>query len=839
MAPSGTGGYSSPKRSNSRRFNDDPGAYVIETTGPKEKLPRPPARLTPEVVYGDVPQKDPSASPTRSPASGGNSANVAEPPEKCAAKQFLWPTVESVMLRPSEVASVGSLPLAAICAPFADGADSASLAVSDSGSDGPLRCPRCKSYANPHFRWSQRSHGKFQCNMCMHHLTVPDAMLEELDRAGQSADEEHHPELVFGSVDFTAPPGADVDRPTTPLVPAVIFLLEATAHAYLSGLFVSALTAIESLMDDPDSHLRRRVCLLTFDEKVRFYAPTRTSRFRCIVVNSLLDEESSESPFVPMGANLFFADVGTEEAQADFRDFLQLLRQQATDTISAGGVMPPRDCLAGTALRTSVEVLRKVGGGDVMVFHASSPSVGMGAPLEPKLPKGTKAPQHANFYQETLRLCIAGGVAVNVVTAASNAGEPLDLETLQWLCWGTGGDVQHIPGFEPGYTPQLREFLSHWSGKMQGSAYGCIVKFRCSKGLQCTGLLAPWPAALSSNDKSAFELPRISADTSFAFDLRVDVDVETEDLSYCRREDRRKSHYIQVAVLYTNIKGQRLLRLHTTSIGIATTVRAVYQSASIGPMLTYVAKQAAVVGLNYCSGGSSGSTGQNAKSSRSSLTHPRDYVLNFLLEVINKRLHLLPLYILGIRKLMYSMMNDGHDTGREFLKRLMRMPVHSILAAIYPRVYPLGLSPIALDGGDGSALPSPPQPLPSPIAPMLESVTKGSHVAYVICNGLGAWLYRDPSGAAAIEDGGDAEASTAASTAATAQAVCAQLREVLEPSPQVMPLMEFTNVGVGDKESQEQKVFIATLFIEDEGFTEMSYVDWVQYLAEKVVRMCE
>jgi len=869
-----SGGYNSPAKRGAgyRRYNDDPGCFIIDGAAAREKFPRPPGLLSPDVVYSDAPARDGNTSPKK-----GESSTPGEV-DKSAARSFLWNTLDAVLMKPNEVATNFPIPLASICTPFSDGADSGSLPISDPGEEDPLRCPRCRCYANPFFKWSQRDQHKLQCNMCTHHMEVPKAYLEDLDRAGNTADEERHPELSCGSVDYLAPEHLDLDRPAGPSSPAVVFLLEASADSIASGVYSSSLMAIEQMLGDPDSLLRRRVCFITFDDCVQLFAPTRSGRFRRIAIRCMDD------PFVPVSAHSLFVDVGDDDWRADLQDLLLLLQQDEPECQSSSpGGSPPaspsrgsrsqspsaspsrsqsrshpggtasRCNVAGNALRVAVDILTQVGGGDVQLMLATSPSAGLGAPVLPVMPEKSTVPQNAPFFSETLSTCLKGGIAVNVVTAPS-FGVQMDLETLQWLSWRTGGDTLHLPSFTPeshGY--RMLEHLRHWAGKMQGSAYSCVVKIRCSKGLTCGGLLAPWPAATGSTDGSAFELPRISADTSFIFDIKPELEAESEeDYYYNRREPAKRFHYVQLAVLYTNVRGERMLRLHTTSISIVANVRSVFASASIGPLMTYLVKKAASAALDP---------------KLSAKVAPKDAMLEFVLAtcamyqrhcynaeigsksiVITKRLNLLPLYVLGARKLFYSIMGTG-DTGNEFFRKLMRMPVHSILAALYPRIYPVDIPEQLSDGEsvmEGSSRsplkipvekrapssPSSSSSLPAPLAPMHDSVTKMAWPAYMITNGFGAWMYRSPNGPFAhIETQAEAERVKAA-----ADGVCNQVREALEPSPMYLPMTEITNLSTAAEEPREQKIFIATLFIEDEGFTEHSYPDWIQFLQSQLQR---
>eukprot|EP00408_Alexandrium_pacificum_P015796 CAMPEP_0171183960 /NCGR_PEP_ID=MMETSP0790-20130122/15547_1 /TAXON_ID=2925 /ORGANISM="Alexandrium catenella, Strain OF101" /LENGTH=429 /DNA_ID=CAMNT_0011648951 /DNA_START=1 /DNA_END=1290 /DNA_ORIENTATION=- len=428
-----------------------------------------------------------------------------------------------------------------------------------------------------------------------------------------------------------------------------------------------------------------------------------------------------------------------------------------------------------------------------------------------------------------LELCRRGGVAVNVITAPA-PGVQLDTATLQWLPWRTGGDVLHIPTFDETCSSQLADSLRHWITQMQGSAYDCVVKLRCSKGLSCKSLLAPWKAAASSPDQSAFEIPRLSPDSSMTFVLEPETEEEDEDTFYTRR-DHRKQLYIQAAVLYTNTHGERLLRVHTTAVGVVTTVRALYQSVSVAPLITFIFKQAISVCLDQKQG---------------SKILPRDMLLEFCLQVLavyrrhchsmeidgptlvtSRRLSMLPLYILSARKLLYFIMNSPEHQGNtdEHLRRLCRMPVHSVMAALYPRVYPL---PAAVhEGAD----------LPYQCYTLQEQVTMGTSPAYLITNGFGAWFYE-------VEGSGSPKKIPRAALRRNAEVLCQRLQEAMEPSPVWMPLKDLPRLNGsatpgGDDLSWQDQVLLSTLFVEDEGVTEMSYADWIQFLYTQVLQMVD
>jgi len=602
-----------------------------------------------------------------------------------------------------------------------------------------------------------------------------------------------------------------------------------------SGLFHSSLNAIEQMLEvqeGEESKIRRRVALVTFSEVVYFHELTKSGGFRTVAMSDL------EDPFVPLSPQAIFVDIGDESGRDCVRALLQHLQAATEPEPDNVGRLRESCSVAGTALRACVEAVGLTGGGDVCIFHASTPSAGIGAIL-PTAPEGSKDIQDATFYEETLSLCFKGGVAVSAVIAPAS-GVKLDLQTLQWLTWRTGGDVLHLPNFtSETCSYSLAKHLKHWAAKMQASAYGCVFKLRCSKGLQCTSLVAPWPAASSSSDSSAFELPRLTPDASFALTLLPEFDQDGEDDVARRRDDRKKQLFVQTAILYTNGEGERLLRIHTTLITVVYSVRALYQSVSVAPMIALMLKQAAALALDR---------------KKASKVLPKDQLLNQCLQilatyrrhcytsdigaqslVVSKNLSLFPLFVLAARKLLYSF-NHEKDHADENLMRILRMPIHSLIVALYPRAHALPVpSATELNAGDEfDAVSNDAQNLASALAtpcPVLqEHVAKGPSPAYIIANGFHAYLLRTESGASVEQQASGAIADLAVKA-------CEQIQEQLHPSASPMALSELPIVSDTADNSWQEKVRLATLFVEDEGATEMSYPDWVEFLQGHIMHM--
>lgn len=794
--------YSSPRRN--RRTYTDSSSFAIDPNGHREKLPRPNPSLL--EIY-ELEAEDAPATPKKAVSS-----ESVVGMDKSAPHQYLWPTAECVFLRHATVSS--PIPFGVVCTPFADSADSTSLPLSNLGLEEAIRCFRCRSYINPFWKKVYKEPTRMSCNMCGHTMDLPKTFLADMERAGQCSDMDNHPELSYGSVDFTQPKKAG----ELPRQFATAFVVDTSARAVSTGFTIAALQGIiDALLETGSTVMRRRVCLVTFDDVVTFYPRTRSGRFRAVTMRDV------DAPFLPVSPSALMVDVDDPLERQSLLSLLETLQQEP----SAGQQpLPPGaepQVAGGAALRASLEAIAGSGGGDVVMLHGSCPNSGVGA-LEANAKKGL---QQAAFYEGMLEVCRKSTVAVSCVTS----GADLDTATLQWLSWRTGGDVLHFPAFNAACQTQLSGTLHHFLLQMQGSAYGCMFKLRCSKNLACKSMIAPWPAAASSTDQSHFELPRLTPDSCASFVLEPDNEPENdEDMNWGRRDTRRQL-FVQAAVLYSNTHGERLLRVHTMVAGVASTIKGVCQSVSITPLIVLMLKQAVMAWLDPKSG---------------SKVLPRDGLLTFCLQVLaiyrrsshisesgrpalilSKRLCLLPLYVLAARKLLYYITDSPDNRGceEEQLRRLLRMPVHSIMAALYPRVYPL---PAATEDGD----------LPQPCITLVDQVVQGGSPAYLITNGLGAWYYEAE---AATSPQSTDSPSSSIDLRQNALELSQMLQQVLTPSPVWMPLRDLPKLRGLSAESLpwQEQVLLSTLFIEDEGVTDMGYAEWIQFLHAHVLRMSE
>ncbi|CAK9010595.1 unnamed protein product [Durusdinium trenchii] len=219
-----------------------------------------------------------------------------------------------------------------------------------------------------------------------------------------------------------------------------------------------------------------------------------------------------------------------------------------------------------------------------------------------------------------------------------------------------------------------------------------------------------------------------------------------------------------------------------------------------------------------------------------------DMSANFGRHVTSRQLLLLPLYVLSARKLLYSLVGSKDGKAQtEALQRILRMPVHNIMLALYPRVYPLpGNTPEGVD-------------LPRHCPAAEEQVSRGPAPAYLVTNGFGMWYHQSGDRPELREAAGE---------------LAERIREVLQPVSDWIPLFDLPRLSVPLKTEEKimqeatpsgrprygsrtphiaavaksssehiswpEKVLLSSLFVEGTGVTEMSYSDWVLFLQEQL-----
>ncbi|KAF4664489.1 hypothetical protein FOL47_005100 [Perkinsus chesapeaki] len=482
-----------------------------------------------------------------------------------------------------------------IAQPFAElSNDEKDIPLINYAESGPMRCPRCRAYANPAFQWIGEAVtaaaallplsiqplraicGLVQIHQC------PVAGIR--DRA----------ELQYGSVDYVAP--SDYLRPdgsSTERPPGLCFVIDCSYHSVVSGMFHQVMASIRRLL--PYLPTMAEICLVLFDDVIHFYRLGMSTAEEFVVADI-------EEPFLPLHSDALFVNPHENE-----EGLLHLLDHLLHDVEST---KRPSSSCGAAALQVAVDGLAKHGGGTVLVFYGAYPDIGSGHLIHPKgIPNAneqTPASRRAllqtrnpELWSPILTKCISKAVSVDTFLGAPSAAEVNEavgnvsvagaasshLPTLCYLTVNTGGNTHIYRSFDVERDGEALHF-DIARAVTKAAAYGCVVQARVSRGLAIDRCLSRWSQTARlhpalADPRGGFLLPRIDCDAVFGFSL------------YLEEALQARYAYFQLAILHHNSEGIRLLRVHTLRLPVTTSLSGAFRSPDVESLTNLLARHAA------------------------------------------------------------------------------------------------------------------------------------------------------------------------------------------------------------------------------------------------------
>ncbi|KAJ1612721.1 SEC24C-like protein [Cryptosporidium canis] len=541
------------------------------------------------------------------------------------------------------------LPCAAIIQPFPllNDFEKPVPIVNSSSTIEPIRCLRCRAYANP-FTCVSQNGSQCLCNFCGHTFDIPTDYLRLLQsqvktQSYQSPtdDQNNYPEIYHGVVDYFAP--ASLGVTTTPELPCYCFLIEASSLAFqgnVTNLILYCLKHIftQLAQSSPDSN----VVLILYSREILLFPYQRLGEsskpsIKMCVISEIMD------PFIPCPLSEICVPV------AQGLEFLHELIDRIPSLILPHST-PHNAYFSAVSLAAQIFKARN-STGSIFSFVTSVPNIGFAAintketNVAPKSPprrtsKGMKPSLgfvsgylvHNIQQMDTIvQACRESNVSLDtfIVTQISDGAystadqhnqgmsspiggsnstvgtNPVPTSTLAYLSQHTGGKLHLFSEFPFGkiyrdiYQTLYNIFFVH------NVAYDCTFKLRCSRGIAVSKVYAPWTAGGPTPDLSAFQIPKLDSSTTIAFLLRHEENLE-----------QRKNVFLQAACLYTcKDKRQRMLRVLTISVPVTTSITTAFRYASIEPIINIYARMAA---HHIVSKGQRGFSGVSGSSSASS-----------------------------------------------------------------------------------------------------------------------------------------------------------------------------------------------------------------------------
>ncbi|KAF4733424.1 Protein transport protein Sec24D, variant 2, partial [Perkinsus olseni] len=376
-----------------------------------------------------------------------------------ASCRFLRSTTYTVPAQQSTAHSSG-ISLGIIAQPFAElSNDERDVPLINYGEAGPMRCPRCRAYANPAFQWIGGGE-ECICNFCNYVMEVPQIHQCPVPNMRE------RPELEFGSVDYVAP--SDYLRPdgsSTERPPGFCFVVDCGYCSVASGMFHQVIASIRTLLSYIPS--LAEICFIFFDDVIHFYRLNSAEVSEEIVVADVDD------PFLPIHASALF--VNPHSSEEAIESLLDLVIREVEST-----KRPSASC-GLAALQVAIEGLAMHGGGSVMIFYGTHPDIGIGSlrPSQGIIPSPLLA--------GTVFSRPAGSTAVSVDTFVAVPSSSVDnkdarLPTLCYLTANTGGNIHVYHSFSVEDDGEALHF-DIARAVTKAAAYGCVVQARASRGL--------------------------------------------------------------------------------------------------------------------------------------------------------------------------------------------------------------------------------------------------------------------------------------------------------------------------------------------------------------------
>ncbi|XP_061196580.1 protein transport protein Sec24C-like isoform X2 [Saccostrea echinata] len=538
------------------------------------------------------------------------------------------------------------------------------------GEIGPVRCKRCKAYMNPNMMFIDGGR-RFQCVFCGAATDVPAEYFAHLDHTGRRIDSYDRPELCLGSYEFVATKDY-CKNGTLPNAPAFIFMIDVSYNSIKSGLVhlicerlkEDVLVNLPKEVGQDESEIR--VGFVTYAKEIHFYnVKGNLAQPQMLVVSDLDDV------FVPL-LDGFLVKLSESEAVID--SLLSQIPQMFAESRETETVLGP-------VIQAGLDALKSADrSGKLYIFHTSLPIAEAPGKLKNRDDRkllGTEkektilTPQ-SNFYTKLGQECVTAGCSVDLFLFPNAY---IDIATISEVCRLTGGNIYKYSYFQADLDgDRFLEDLKH-NVKNQ-TAFDAILRVRASTGIRAVDFLGNFYMSNTTD----VELAAIDKEQAINVEIKHDDKLNEAD-----------GAYIQVAVLFTSVGGQRRLRIHNLSLNCCTQMADLFRNTELDTLINYMAKHAVKTGLN-----------SNPKQVREGVMNQVAQILACYRKncaspssvgqlILPESMKLLPLYANCVIK------SDALQGGSEIstddrsylMHKLNSMDVESTQVFFYPRLLPM------------------------------------------------------------------------------------------------------------------------------------------------------
>jgi len=439
------------------------------------------------------------------------------------------------------------------------------------GEMGPVRCIRCKAYMSPFMTFTDGGK-RFQCSFCKATTEVPQEYFQHLDHTGQRMDKHERPELCLGTYEFVAtkdycrdskPPGA----------PGILFAIDVSYPMVKEGIVQLICQNMKDILKDLPidsaagfTQTKMKVGFMTYDNKINFYNCNKAlAQPQQMTVGDVQDM------FVPLAEGLM---VDLAESEAVIDSLLEQLPAMFSENRET-------ETILGPVIQAGKEAFKAAGmAGKLVVFHHNLPVAEAPGKLKNRddrkclgtdKEKTVLTPQ-TKFYNDLGQECVAVGCSVDLFLF-NNAY--IDIATLSQVSRLTGGQVYKYTYFQADldgerFIADLRHNVSRCV------VFDGIMRVRTSTGVRPTDFFGAFYMANTTD----MELASLNSDAALCCEVKHDDKLTDED-----------GVYIQAALLYTSVSGQRRLRVSNLSLNISDNMGELYRNCDLDTVVNFLAKQ--------------------------------------------------------------------------------------------------------------------------------------------------------------------------------------------------------------------------------------------------------
>jgi protein transport protein SEC24 len=395
---------------------------------------------------------------------------------------------------------------------------------------------------------------------------------------GRRIDMYERAELCCGSYEFVATKDYCRNQ-TLPQPPAFIFMIDVSVNSVRSGLLHVLCPYLKNVIlpNLPRDHSNLnnqeagsseiRVGFVTYDKELHFYnLKSSLAAPQMMIVSDI------EEIFVPI-LDGFLVKLSESKAVIDtLLDTLTTMFQDNKET----------DLILGPVVEAGVEALKSAKiAGKLFIFHTNLPQYLAPGQLknrdsDKKLLGTEKEKQiltpQSDYYGLLAKKCVENGCTVDLFLLPN---QYCDVATLTDLVRKTSGQIYKYGFFMADtHGKRLCDDLKYAIDST--IAFDAVMKVRTSTGIKPIDYLGNF--SMYGND---IELAGLQKQTSMSIELK--------------HEDKLNENskiFIQVALLYTSLSGQRRIRIHNLSLSVCNQYSQMFSTCELDTLLNYVAKLA-------------------------------------------------------------------------------------------------------------------------------------------------------------------------------------------------------------------------------------------------------